>query len=91
MGMTTNSIKNTKKEKKSNTTSVKNKSKNKKNKRKNKEEDDFEADLQDICLPYRERAKKRLREGKPINPLWHCYERHIARYLFGKEWTSDYY
>jgi len=90
--MTTNDIKNTKKEGKTNAKPVvKNRSKNKKNKRKKKEEDDFEADLRDICPEYRERARRRLREGKPINPLWHCYEKHIAPFLFGKEWTSDYY
>ena len=90
--MATNDIKNTKKKGKTNANPVvKNRSKNKKNKRKKKEEDDFEADLQDICPEYRERARRRLREGKPINPLWHCYEKHIAPFLFGKEWTSDYY
>ena len=91
--MTTNAIKNTKKKKKTNARPVvKNKSKNKKNKRKNKEEEyDFEADLRDICPEFKERAKRRLREGKPINPLWHCYERYVTRFLFGKEWTSDYY
>ena len=60
-----------------------------KNKRKNKKEkykardDDFEADLRGICPQYRARAKKRLREGKPINPLWDCYTRH--RLLIGNQ------
>jgi|GEM_PF-4113344 len=57
--------------------------KNKKNKRKKMEEDDFEADLQGICPEFRERAKKRLREGKPINPLWDCYTRH--RIIIGQD------
>ena len=70
---------------------VKNRSKNKKNKRKNKDEDDFEADLQDICPDYIARAKKRLREGKPINPLWHCYERYVTRLFIEKGFENDYY
>jgi len=60
------------------------KNKANKNKRKNKEEDDeykaHEYDLEDelrgICPEFYARAKRRHREGKPINPLWYCYERH---------------
>ena len=87
--MTTNAIKNTKKEKKTNAKPVvKNKSKNK---RKNKEEEyDFEAELQGICPEFRERAKRRLRENKPINPLWYCITRYWMP-IYEEGWTSDYY
>jgi len=53
----------------------KNKTKNKKEKDK-AHDDDIEADLQGICPEFRERARRLLREGKPINPLWDCYTRH---------------
>jgi len=89
--MTTNDIKNTKKEGKTNAKPVvKNRSKNKKNKRKKNEEDDFEATLKGICPEYYERAKRRLREGKIINPLWYCITRHWMP-IYEEGWTSDYF
>jgi len=45
-----------------------------KNKRMNKEY--YEEQLKGICPQFYARAKRRLREGKPINPLWVCYTRH---------------
>jgi hypothetical protein len=68
----------------------KNKTKNKKEKNKARD-DDFEADLQGICPEYRALAKKRLREGKPINPLWDCYERYVTRLFIEKGFENDYY
>ena len=35
----------------------------------------YKEQLRGICPEFKERAKRRLREGKPINPLWHCYVR----------------
>ena len=77
----TNSITSAQEDKETNTL-LKNKAN--KNKRKNKEEDDeykalgydIEDELQGICPQFYQRTKRRLREGKPINPLWHCYPRH---------------
>jgi len=48
-----------------------NKRKYKGRRRMNKEY--YEEQLSGICPEYYERAKRRLREGKPINPLWWCY------------------
>ena len=43
----------------------------------------YEEQLKGICPEFKERAKRRLREGKPINPLWDCYTRH--RLILGQD------
>jgi len=85
----TNSTTSAQEDKETNTLLKNKANKNTKNKTKNKKEkdkahdDDIEADLQGICPEFKERARRRLREGKPINPLWDCYTRH--RIILGQE------